>query len=652
MDGEPVAKRTRRSFVQASGKRQCDHEIAQISADAELEASNERQPEPNEIERQVSDTLQLEPERIVTEAELVQAFNEFQPEPNVPEKGPAVFWEYDRTFNNGAELDDFIRNEKCWSVLKSERLVKGVKTIYRCNRVKRRGNQCTSGVYTLHSYDPTDETIKLFRRRAEHGCEASANRVNTKIGDEVKNFILEQYNLGNPPATIIFKLREKTDIIQPSKEQVTYVINYYKEKLPKADVSISQMTEFFKRNSSLPEDDDDPFVVNFACSPPRTADAQKFFRIFYSTKRLLKHALESDIIHADGTYKILVQGFPILVVGVSDKAKRFHLCGIAITSSEGSDDYEFLFDSLQHGVASATNEQLKPKKLVADAAIPITNGFTRSFDGIEFDRIFCFLHVMSNVEKRKFNIAENKERIKSDLRSLQLVSNEAWFEIGWKLCTRKWKEVEPELIEYFENTYIKNNSNWFEGCSMDTPKTNNCVETFNRMLKDQQTMHLRKPLHQFLPQALQIVRERSKEYVQDKAPPTKLATIDNTLKLSAWNYSQSAKSTVFEKSQSGELLFYVFAGDKMDKISLADDFIAKVFSIHKMTFTELDDWQSAKCTCVAYAKNNICKHVLMIAHRLGGLEAPDDLLAEVETPVPKKNPRGRPRKATKALIRD
>lgn len=463
----------------------------------------------------------------------------------------------------------------------------------------------------------------------------------------------------------MFKLREKPGIVVPTMTQLTHIISYYKEKLPKSNVSITEMNEFYTSHSALPDDEDDPFIVDFSCSPPRTPNEQKFFRIFFSTKRLLKYALETDIIHADGTYKILVQGFPILVVGISDKAKRFHLSGIAITSSESSDDYQFLFDSVKRGVELATNQHLKPKRLVADAAVPITNGFTRSFDGNEFDRIYCFLHVMCNVEKRKFNAVANKEAFKSDLRKLQLVTNKAWFEIGWKLLSTKWKEAETEFIEYFEDTYIKQNSTWYEGCAENTPKTNNCLETFNRLMKDQQTRHLRKPLHQFLPQALQIVRERSKEYVRDKAPPSKLATVDKTLRLNAWNYSQSKKSIVCEKSQSGEVLIYAFAGDKMDKISLADickfesnkfkdfdDFVSKVFSIHKMTFTELSDWQNAKCTCVAYSKHNVCKHVMMVAHRLGGLDPPDDLLAEVETPVPKKNPRGRPRKTTKALIRD
>lgn len=219
-------------------------------------------------------------------------------------------------------------------------------------------------------------------------------------------------------------------------------------------------------------------------------------------------------------------------------------------------------------------------------------------------------------------------------------------------------------MEYFENTYIKTDSNWFEGFAEKTPSTNNCLEVFNRLLKDQQTMHLRKPLHQFLVQALDIVRERSKAYIQDKAAPSMCVTLNDKLKLSALNYSTSAK-TMAHEMKDGLLLFYVFAGENMNKITLQDarkfekmkyktfdEFASSIFAIHKITFVATANWENGKCTCVSFAKNYICKQVLMIAYRLQTLEPADDLLMQVETPAPVKAPRGRPRKATKALIRD
>lgn len=152
----------------------------------------------------------------------------------------------------------------------------------------------------------------------------------------------------------------------------------------------------------------------------------------------------------------------------------------------------------------------------------------------------------------------------------------------------------------------------------------------------------------------------------DKAPPTTIVTVPDDLKLKAWNYSASQKSMVSEQSD-GLTLVYVFAGDdNMDKITIDDvqkmrnyknfktfdEFIAHIFSIHTMVFENVADWHKGKCSCPAYSKHNICKHILCIAYRTSVLPPPDHLIKQVETPAPKKNPRGRPKKATKALLTD
>lgn len=256
------------------------------------------------------------------------------------------------------------------------------------------------------------------------------------------------------------------------------------------------------------------------------------------------------------------------------------------------------------------------------------------------------------------------QKLLADLRSLQLVYDKKLFDLGWKLISKKWKKSEPEFVDYFEKVYIKANSNWFEGCANRTPKTNNSLETFNRLMKQQQTFYLRKPLNQFIQQSLSIVEERSKAYEMDKAAPTTTVTVADELKLKAWKYSKTAKTTVMERTED-LTHFYVFAGDNMSKITLDDvrkweqskfknfnEFVQKVFSMHKVTFVDVSDWELGKCTCAFYLKNYMCKHILMLAYRLCILDPPDDLIKQVETPAPKKNPRGRPKKATKALIRD
>ncbi len=64
-------------------------------------------------------------------------------------------------------------------------------------------------------------------------------------------------------------------------------------------------------------------------------------RIFISTKRLMLQARFSDHVHADGTYKVCHQGYPLLVIGVTEMARVFHPCGIALYKSEKWEDYRF-----------------------------------------------------------------------------------------------------------------------------------------------------------------------------------------------------------------------------------------------------------------------------------------------------------------------
>lgn len=104
-------------------------------------------------------------------------------------------WLPDRVFQNEEELDEYLKEAKCWSKVKKRvPLNRGFKTLLRCNRVKRRNEQCSAGLYYLES--PETAVIKLYKRNAEHTCTESNNKVTPKISDKVREFILNEYKLG------------------------------------------------------------------------------------------------------------------------------------------------------------------------------------------------------------------------------------------------------------------------------------------------------------------------------------------------------------------------------------------------------------------------------------------------------------------------
>lgn len=83
-------------------------------------------------------------------------------------EGPEIVWLHEKDFAKQEEFDEFQREENCWSVFKKTVRNDGIKTIFRCNKVKRRGKQCLAGVYTIHGGKPDDETISLYRKNLEH----------------------------------------------------------------------------------------------------------------------------------------------------------------------------------------------------------------------------------------------------------------------------------------------------------------------------------------------------------------------------------------------------------------------------------------------------------------------------------------------------
>ena len=64
---------------------------------------------------------------------------------------------------------------------------------------------------------------------------------------------------------------------------------------------------------------------------------------------------------------------------------------------------------------------------------------------------------------------------------------------------------------------------------------------------------------------------------------------------------------------------------------------------------EGNKWRDATCTCPQFLKHYICKHIVGIASRLKYIK----IISEAKNvPIGEKRKRGRPRKATRALVKD
>ena len=305
------------------------------------------------------------------------------------------------------------------------------------------------------------------------------------------------------------------------------------------------MNKWSKENSVVPDDDDTPFVVHsesgftqtyspipefdedddgalfdFQVTATQDEPFKSFpiyFRFVVTTKRLLANVLKTKHI----CYKLIWLGFPVLIVGTTDKAKRFHPFGIGVTSSETSTDFAFIFHAISKGVVILTGTKYKPEVLIADAAAAITNGFCQAFgydqlaSVLEFVRIMCWAHVNINCDKKvkAVNDCNLRKFLMQDICNLQLADDYDMFMKGFELFKVKWTNVKnttvDNFIKYFEDQWVKQNFNWFEGAYDGVPSHDNGLESNNRYIKDFHTFRLRLSLSQFLVCLMDLVKNWS-----------------------------------------------------------------------------------------------------------------------------------------------
>lgn len=65
------------------------------------------------------------------------------------------------------------------------------------------------------------------------------------------------------------------------------------------------------------------------------------------------------------------------------------------------------------------------------------------------------------------------------------------FDGAAELFAKKWEQTSNEFIQYFRREWLDANRYWYEGCGKLVQSTNNALESFNRLIKDEQTLRER-----------------------------------------------------------------------------------------------------------------------------------------------------------------
>ena len=111
-------------------------------------------------------------------------------------------WLIDSNFDSRDEALEWIREEKCWSIVRTTENNAGTRVEYRCNKVPSRGVQCTSALYLLYNADSMKVT--KYVTLEGHNHDQIENEING-INDHTKELILSFYTLCKniTPATVL-----------------------------------------------------------------------------------------------------------------------------------------------------------------------------------------------------------------------------------------------------------------------------------------------------------------------------------------------------------------------------------------------------------------------------------------------------------------
>ena len=172
---------------------------------------------------------------------------------------------------------------------------------------------------------------------------------------------------------------------EPLSKQISSYLASKKNRIfgPVAAVSIHSLQAACDEHREYPENVDEGYVLDASFDVTDPTDAK--FCIVWSTRRL-SEGLLSEVFHSDCTYKCAWNGYPLTIMGFSDKNRRFHPIILAISLYETHVEFEFILSTWRN-----CNPRLNFKYVMADSSEAVANAAKAIWPNII--RLMCYAHV-------------------------------------------------------------------------------------------------------------------------------------------------------------------------------------------------------------------------------------------------------------------
>ncbi|RNA11778.1 hypothetical protein BpHYR1_001290, partial [Brachionus plicatilis] len=312
--------------------------------------------------------------------------------------------------------------------------------------------------------DPASMKVDIVISENEHEHPESKVGLSAPTKEIVRQIYF--YEKITRPLCIQRRLYEKKIQALPKVTQIQTYLRVLKSEEIENITNLGELFNWCKANEHLPVDDNRMFCPVYQVD--RHEAKVTALRIFLTTFNLISQVTEDvELLATDSTYKLVWNGYKVILVGSCDREKKFHPFGIALTMCEKNQDFEFLFKALKESAELLLNRDINPTALLADGAEAIHIGFSKR-----------------NIHT-KYNRNKHYKQMKFDIDNLQLSMTETMFKNASKLFLEKWTKIDPEFAAYMDSAWISSSVNgWFDGRAQGHPVTNNALESNNNIIKD------------------------------------------------------------------------------------------------------------------------------------------------------------------------
>ena len=474
-----------------------------------------------------------------------------------------------------------------------------------------------------------------------------------RIGD-LKDEIISVYNSGCLlPWQIRYRMAEDGKDTDIGKIYQT-IYRHKKRLLNRGDITTTKVLELceeFNRIRTEKECSDKKGYI------PDLVLKRRENKVLMTTKNSLVLLSEAQNISIDSTYKVIDIGYPVVVVGMTDANQSFVLLAVGIVSDETMETYLWILNVLRRECEKC-GLIFKPRNLIADLAPQITQALHQFEPGCF--RRHCWFHVLKAMRTVTAGLhALFKDEIMSDIFFLQLISCKTLFEKGWALFLEKWRQQRQtqECIAQLNQQYYLTNGNWYEGCAVHSPSTNNALEKFNQTIKSRYTNRKRLTILEFIRLGVAVAEDYAfeKERVPSKVRYNEAALCrddyGNDMIFQPVGNMEGHINYLFIGTSETEREMAELLGRKLENLDFATlndfrDLLSKTVIVSARS--SIESLTDVFCSCWGFVKKKKCRHVYLFLTRLGKKELLNSELIFV------KNKRGRPKsvKRNTSLLRE